>query len=380
MSNSIAGLAPPRRALVGVALLLLGMTPRALCAQVTLPLSGDSVRLTLGAFVDSYVAFDAGRPPALDRQLTTQAARHAEFNLNLAHVELGLSHPRVRGRFALQAGTSVQANYAGEPRIGTLSGPDVSRSVQEATAGIRVHKTVWIDGGVFFSPYGAENWISRDNWTYTRSLIADNSPYYEAGVKATWQATPAFSAQLHVMNGWQNISETNRDKALGTRLDYRVGDRLAFGYALFAGNEQPDSLPSRLRLFHEVLVRATMHERVQLAATVDRGTQARAGGGQDMWHGGALLARITTGANSAVGLRAEWYHDPAQVIVVLPGSEGLRATGASANLDIGVRGPLLWRTEYRALRSRTPVFETSRAGGDWRRRNHVLVTSLALTF
>jgi hypothetical protein len=40
---------------------------------------------------------------------------------------------------------------------------------------------------VFFSPVGMESWMSRDNPTYTRSLVADYSPYYSAGVKATWQ-------------------------------------------------------------------------------------------------------------------------------------------------------------------------------------------------
>ncbi|MEI4896533.1 outer membrane beta-barrel protein, partial [Klebsiella pneumoniae] len=79
---------------------------------------------------------------------------------------------------------------------------------------------LWIDGGVFFAPFGAENWISRDNWTYTRSLIADNSPYYEAGAKITWQATPTLGLQLHLINGWQNISETNSDKAIGARIDW----------------------------------------------------------------------------------------------------------------------------------------------------------------
>jgi hypothetical protein len=357
------------------------VAPVPLSAQQLSRLVGadSSTRLSLGGFVDSYVAWDAGRPPALDRQLTTQAARHAEFNVNLAHVELGLVHPRVRGRFAAQFGTSVQANYAGEPRVGTLSGADVSRYVQEATAGVLVHPRVWVDGGVFFSPYGAESWISRDNWTYARSLIADNSPYYEAGVKATWQATRALTAQLHVMNGWQNISETNSDKALGVRLDYTTGERLQLGYALFAGNEQPDSVPGRARVFHEVIARTRVSPRLQLGVTVDRGTQQREGAGADVWHGGALLGRLTVTDRAAIGLRGEWYHDPAQVIVRMSPGEGLRATGGSVNLDVALSDALLWRTEYRHVQTRLAAFASTFRDEHWRRRNHVVVTSLALT-
>jgi len=40
---------------------------------------------------------------------------------------------------------------------------------------------------------------------YTRSLVADYTPYYLSGAKLTWQATPKLTSQLHLVNGWQNI-------------------------------------------------------------------------------------------------------------------------------------------------------------------------------
>ena len=144
----------------------------------------DSVRVTFGGFVDGYYAYDAGRPPQRDRAFaggalfTTQPARHNEFNVNLAFVEAKLDAPRYRGRLAVQFGTSVQSNYSGEPRDGQISGPSVQQYLQEATAGYRIAKTLWVDGGIFFSNMGMESWISRDNPTYTRSLVADYSPYY----------------------------------------------------------------------------------------------------------------------------------------------------------------------------------------------------------
>jgi hypothetical protein len=45
-------------------------------------------------------------------------------------VETKLDGPRIRGRLALQAGTSVQSNYAAAPRIGLVSGPDLARLIQ----------------------------------------------------------------------------------------------------------------------------------------------------------------------------------------------------------------------------------------------------------
>ena len=65
----------------------------------------------------------------------------------------------------MQAGTSVQANYASEPTLGTVSGPDLARNIQEAYVGYRVTDKLWIDEGIYFSHIGFESWISRDNWT-----------------------------------------------------------------------------------------------------------------------------------------------------------------------------------------------------------------------
>ncbi len=351
-------------------------------AQVTTG-PDTSIKIAFGAFIDSYFAYDFNRPRTLDRAFTTQAARHDEFNINLAFVEAVLSGPRVRGRFAAQFGTSVQANYAAEPRLGTLSGPDVSRFIQEATAGYQLAPTLWIDGGVFFSPFGSENWISRDNWTYTRSLIADNSPYYEAGVKATWQATPTVSAQVHVINGWQNISETNSDKALGLRVDYTPKAAVDFAYDAFVGNEQPDSVPSRLRVWQEGIVQLRPMERLQLRGTFDYGTQRRGPGasGVSSWSGWAAIARWQVSSALATAMRAEAYSDPEQVIVTTGFPYGLRITGGSLNVDLTPAPRLLIRTELRALHARDPLFAHSTGAlTNASRHDSVIVSSMALTF
>lgn len=333
-----------------------------------------------GGFVDTYYAYDFNRPSNLDRAFTTTAARHNEFNVNLAYIDATLTGPRIRGRFAAQFGTSVQANYSTEPRLGTLSGPDVSRFIQEAFAGYQVIPTVWIDAGVFFSPFGSESWISRDNWTYTRSLIADYSPYYEAGVKASWQASPTLSAQLHVINGWQNISETNSDKGLGVRIDYAPMPRVALAYDGFVGNEAPDSVAPQTRAWQEGIATVGLSDRWQVRGTVDYGIQRRLTGGHSVWRGYAAVARYAVSSRFAVAGRAEAYADPDQVIVLTGRTYGLRASGWSLNADVAPQSRLLWRSEVRWLTDRDPIFPARREQSGVARRDPLIVTSLALTF
>jgi hypothetical protein len=354
-------------------ILLCTLAPTVMAAQ-------DTTRtVTVGAFVDTYYAWDFNRPGPgnLDRSFTTQPARHDEFNVNLAHVELKLSSERTRARLALQAGTSVQSNYAGEPRLGGIAGPELARHVQEAVAGVRVAPGLWVDAGVYLSHIGQESWISRDNPTYSRSLIADYSPYYETGIKATWSASPKLTAQLHVVNGWQNISETNTDKAVGLRLDYAASSHLVLGYSNFVGNEVLDTVPSRVRVFNELLALATAGN-ASVWVTADVGRQQRAGGGWSTWYGGAVIGRVKVSPGVALAGRVERYGDPDGVIVATGTPDAFRVSGASVNLDVTVAGNALWRTELRGFSARDPIFPRH-GGAGVSNRNGFLVSSLALT-
>lgn len=334
-----------------------------------------TLSVTWGAFVDAYYAYDFGSPPTFDRGFTTQAARANEFNVNLAHVDATIGGARLRGRLALQAGTSVQANYAGEPAIGGTSGPSLARHLQEAWIGYKVHDRLWVDGGIFFSTAGAESWISSDNITYTRSLVADYSPYYSTGVRGVLQATPRLTVRVDLINGWQNISETNTDKAIATRVDYAPRTGMVLSHYAYAGTETG----GRMRLFTGVSTVATLSERVKLEAEVDGGRQGRAAGsGSDTWFGGVLAARWALSGHAALILRGEWYRDPDQVLIVTGGPDGFRATGGSLGLDVSPVAGFLWRTELRALSADAPLFADRNAAGGVSKTNVVAVSAFSL--
>ena len=339
-----------------------------------------AVAVTFGGWIDTYYAYDFNRPPAIDRSYTAEVARHNEFNVNLAYVDATLTGARVHGRAAIQFGNSVQANYAAEPRIGSISGPDVSRFLQEAWAGYKVAAPLWVDAGVFLSSFGNEGFISRDNWTYIRSLVGENSPTAEAGVRATWQATPKFAIQGKLLNGWSIISETNHSKALGVRLDWTPKDGYDIVYDAFFGNEMPDSLPGQLRTWHEAIVQVKPAAVLQLRGTFDYGTQARAGGnGTAAWRGWAAIARYQLAPTVAVAARDEYYSDPEQVIVVTGLGDGLRASGASFDVDVAPIPRLRWRSELHYLRGKDPLFP-DRSSNGLSRNDPLIVTSLGLTW
>lgn len=359
--------------------------PCLLSAQRSPP--DTSVKLTFGGFVDGYYAWDFGRPVTFDRSFaggtvfTTQPARHNEFNVNLAFVEAKLDGPRVRGRLALQAGTSVQSNYSGEPANGQVSGPSVARNIQEAFAGVKLGNNVWVDGGIFYSHMGMESWASRDNPTYTRSLVAEYSPYYQSGAKLTWAPSPKLTAQLDVVNGWQNISENNSGKGAGIRLDLTPMPTTTLSYYNFFSDEAGN----RLRTFNGVGAKV-MSGRMTVLGQFDLGTQRESAsdGGSASWYGFTAIARAQLTSTLGLSSRVERYDDNDQVIISTGVDNGtpnsaLRANGGSIGLDVSPQARLLWRTELRGFRNKSPIFPDGKTGGP-QKGNAFVVSSLALTF
>ena len=336
--------------------------------------SDTSTKIKVNGFVDAYYAYDFTRPADGERRYTTQPVRHDEANVNLAWIGLTLERSRVHARVALQAGTSVQSNYAGEPRNGASSGPDLSRNIQEAYVGVKLADNVWIDGGIYYSYVGLESWSSSDNPTYTRSLVADYTPYYLSGARLTWQVTPKLAAQFHVVNGWQNISENNRSKAAGARLDYTISPALTVSYANFVGNEQPKGTPSRLRVYNQLMAKGVLPSGTQWQGQVDVGHQAHSD-----WYGlVAIVKQPLTSRVSLVG-RAERYSDPDQVIVKTGDAPGFVGNGASLGLDVQIDRGVRWRSELRGIRTTARLF----AEGASQRptaTDGVLVTSLSIAF
>ena len=81
--------------------------------------------------------------------------------------------------------------------------------------------------GIYPSHIGFESLQSQLNWTYTRSWMGELCALLpDAASRAPGASMTQWSAQLHLINGWQNISENNHGKALGTQVAY-AGERLA---------------------------------------------------------------------------------------------------------------------------------------------------------
>lgn len=347
--------------------------------------SAEELPIKFGGFLDTYYAYDFNNPASHEREFTTQPVRHNEFNVNLAHVEAVMKKEKTRGRLALQFGQAVTKNTTGEPKLGSTNGSQDAKVFQEAYVGKKIGARTWLDLGIFLGNIGAESWISKDNWTYTRALNLDYVPYYSSGLRLDHQLSETQSFQFQILNGWQNMSENNHGKAIGMQYKQVLNQYLNFTYNNFFGDEEvvPNQVDTkfnpRFRGYHNFIVQWLQSERWQYLAAFDIGHQSQQiNTGVDGWFASTLTVRRVLNVEQSLALRVEYYSDPHQANVVTGSTNGFQISGASVNLDQKLDENVLWRSELRGFYSKDEIYPQGVTGKN--RLDGFLVTSMSAWF
>lgn len=314
--------------------------------------------LNISSFLDVFYVYDFNQPQGTARQpFLFNHNRHNEFNLNLGFVKLGLEHSKYRANFALQAGTYPNDNYSAEP--------GVLKNIFEANVGLSLNKknNLWIDAGVFASHIGFESAISSNNWTMTRSLMAENSPYFLSGAKLTYNPNDKWEMAGLIVNGWQRIQrlEGNSLPSFGTQVNFSPTEKFTLNWSTFIGTDDPDTT-RRMRYFNNFYGQFQLTERFGLIAGFDIGTQQRIKGSSDydFWYSPAIIGQFTINKTWKTAIRAEYYQDEMGVIIPKNTPNGFKTTGLSLNLDYSPTQNIICRLEGRWLNSKDNIFETKK--------------------
>lgn len=312
-------------------------------------------RLTFSGYIEAYYAYDFGQPDNHTRPgFFYSHNRHNELNLNLGIAKVNYAQGNVRGNFALMGGTYANANLATEP--GTL------QNVFEANVGVKVSKTsnLWVDAGIMPSHIGFESAIGKDCPNLTRSILADNSPYYETGVKIGY-TSPSEKWYLAAMylNGWQRIQKIdgNQTPAFGTQITYKPNTKTILNWSTYIGNEQPDTI-RKWRYFNNLYGIFKVTEKVNLTAGFDIGAQQSENGSAayDIWYAPIVIAQYKPTNRIQMAARAEYYQDKQGVIIATGTENGFKTFGFSANFDYLPAENVMFRLEARTLNSKDAIF------------------------
>lgn len=337
---------------------------------------GPSSALTFSGSAEAYYSYDFNKSTDNNRPFFLYSHnRHNEFNINLAYVKGSYNTERTRSNIALAAGTYMNANYAAEP--------GVLKNIYEADAGVKISKdkNLWIDMGILPSHIGFESAHSPECWPLTRSILAENSPYFESGARISYTSNNGkwFLGGL-ALNGWQRITRVSGNSLMswGTQITYKPNDKTTLNYSTFLGIDKPDS--GRLwRYFHNTYGIFQFSEKIGLILGFDIGQEQASKGSSKLytWYSPVGIVRITPDKNWAIGLRGEYYSDKHGVIISTGTVNGFQTFGASVNVDRNIGGNFLWRTELRTLNNNDKIFGRA---NNLSKSNTTLTTSFALTF
>ncbi len=332
-------------------------------------------QLSISGFADVFYVYDFNQPQGTYRQsFLFNHNRHNEFNLNLGLVKLVVEHLKYRANFALQTGTYANDNYAAEPGL--------LKNIFEANIGISLNKknNLWLDAGVLPSHIGFESAISIDNMTLTRSLLAENSPYFLTGLKLTFNPNGKWEFAGLIVNGWQRIQrlEGNSLPSFGTQVNYSPTEKVAINWSTFFGTDDPDAT-RRMRYFSNFYGRFQTTEKFSLIVGFDIGTQQRSKGNSnyDFWLSPVIIGQYTINKNWKTAIRAEYYKDETGIIIPAETTNGFQTTGLSLNLDYTPTQNISCRIEGRCLNSKDNIFETN---SNMTNNNFIIGTSIAINF
>ena len=282
--------------------------------------------------------------------------RHQAIALNIATVKVSKEWERLRANIALMAGSYATANLSGEPRL--------LRHLMEANVGTRLDKKGkwWLDAGVLPSHIGFESAIGADGWNLTRSLLADNSPYFETGLRIsrTSKDGRTYLAML-LLNGWQRITRVQgiEQPAVGHQLTWKVKTGLTLNSSSFIGPVAVGSTQV-MRIFHNTYMQWDPTDRLAFLLGFDMGWQDDEAGGtrRKYWHSPILISRYQFHDHVTIAARLEQFKDLQGVVMTKTGLNGVKVSGQSFNIDIRLTRHLLWRSELRSLIGDRPCFET----------------------
>lgn len=325
----------------------------AIAALLTLPADADDSAKFSG-IIDVAAVYNRDSPPGHENFFNgvgTAAKRSNELALNLAQIQWsrGTSEASPLGfTLALVAGDGATVVHSGEP-----GGAEEFRHLYQASVAFRLSPRASVEGGVYPCHVGFEGFYTKDNWNYTRSWLGELSPYYVTGVKASYAFDDHWSAQLHVVNGWQLIHDNNDGKTVGTQIAYANGPLSASLNTMYGPEAAGDGSSKRLLLDSVVVYQ--LAPATQLGFSYDHGGETRPAAPDPVWDGVAVYVRRSFGRH-AVAVRAEQFKDADGAI----SGTAQRLREATLTLELRPREHLIVKLEARHDRSTAAVFTNGR--------------------
>lgn len=346
-------------------------------AQTDTSAKADRPSLSWSGYAEVYYLYNFNYPASHDQpSFIYSYNRCNEVNLNIGYIKANYASTNTRATLSLMTGTYATANLAAEP--------SALRILFEGNIGVKLShtKNIWLDAGVFPSHIGFESAIGKDCWNLTRSILAENSPYYESGARVGYTShNEKWYVAGMILNGWQRIKKLdgNSTPSFGTQVTWKPAGNIAFNSSTYIGSDQPDSI-RKWRYFHNLYGIFNLNAKWATIIGFDVGAEQKqkASKAYNVWYSPVVIIKYTLDKKISLSARAEYYRDKNGVIVYTGTMHGFQTSGISLNVDYAIRENVLWRIEARSLQSMDSIF--AKGNSQFVKSSSWLTTSLSIAF
>ena len=320
--------------------------------------SDSSKKLSFSAYGELYYSYDFAKPINHEKSdFIYNHKRANEFNINLLLAKVNYTDKNTRANLALMAGNYTEYNLAAEPNW--------AKFINEANVGIKLSKrnNIWLDAGIMPSHIGFESAISADCYTLTRSILADNSPYYQTGIKlSSTNKQENLTLAFLVLNGWQKIKKPDFIQApsFGMQINYKPNDKLVLNYSNFLGTDKPDSFKA-FRSFHNFFAQYNPTKKLGIIAGFDIGSDKYNATDYGLWYSPVLIIKYALNNKANVAFRGEYYYDKNQIMVTTNTTNGFQTVAFSINVDYAISDKIQYRFEIKTYNSKDVIFKNNSA-------------------
>lgn len=328
----------------------------------------DSLKIKVSGFLETYYANDFSNT-STDAKLPFMYNynRYNEFNVNNGLICAQLQYGNAYASIAVHAGTYVDDNYALE---------DI-KLLSEAYIGMYLNdnKKSSIEVGIMPSYIGFESATTASNLTLTRSILAENSPYFMTGIKYNYEPNDKWSFSGLATNGWQHINKPDKTitPAIGTQIVYKPSEKATLNWSTFIGKEFYGT-ELAMRYFNNLYWDNAWNSKWRTILGFDFGIQDSSSLNNKhlYWMSPVLITQYTMSPKWQTAVRVEYYQDEDNVIIAT--SDAFKIYGSSINVDYLPNSRVKLRIEARYLDSKEALFSDNKSN------NFFVTTSLSFEF
>jgi len=251
------------------------------------------------------------------------------------------NNSKLRYNIGLMIGDYVNSNLKSERR--TL------QNIYETNVGVKLSKNMILDFGIFNSHIGFESAIGQESWTCTRSILADNTPYYEAGYKLSYESdNKKWKGNLNFLNGWQKMTaNTNDQKSWGHQIQYFPNKKTTVNSSSYFG--QSPTVQNKSRYFHNFYTQYQLNDKIGFIVGIDNGCEfdkTESLKNAKYYFSPIVITKYTINSKSSFTGRFEYFKDN---YMILNNTYLKEVNGYSINYDYQIQKSSTLRLEARIL-------------------------------